>query len=429
MIRTEFRLDKLRAAIFFIAIFLLGMPLGGVIPTPPGNSRETVRIEFLDKAGDEKFNTMIIWSILYSTAFLLLLGRKKEARTAFLRQPFAFLTVLLVAVSAIWSSDGPKALVAAIQLLGASAIALMASVRYAGRLDQLLRHGAWALGLNQIINLLMIWLLPGETSHPDGRWAGVTGSANYLGALAFCGAWAAAAMLLTESAESRLPYWAFLLGAVVSLYGAGSATSTACALLAITILLYQAPMTSRSRFPLGRRAILLLGATLLLVVGITYGVSNIFELLGKRNDFTGRVYIWEGGLSLLREHPFIGHGYGTDTESLGVTHWATSFHNGYLDIAVKLGFLGLVSLAGVFVCFWRQMRALKTRSFSCSVWYIPAITIAVLFYNLLEAAFLGARNPTWLIVLVLTYSVALQSSGRFRLNNSGNVGQVRVSRL
>jgi len=422
MIGTEFRLDKLRAGIFVIAIFLLGMPLEGVIPTPPGNSRETVRIDFVDKAGDEKLNTTIIWSTLYLTSFLLLLHRRTNARAAFLRQPFVFVVAVLVGISAIWSGEGTKALVTAIQLLGASAVALTACVRYATRPMELLAHAAWALGLNQLVNLASILFLPGDTIHPDGRWAGVTGSANYLGALAFCGAWATAAMLLRKSAKSRFPYLVLFIFSIVSLYGSGSVTSTVSAAIAITALLYYSPLGSGVRFSVGKRAIIILAVLLLSVIGTTYGISHVFELFGRRSDFSGRVDIWEGGISLFRERPLIGHGYGSDTESLGVTHWATSFHNGYLDIAVKLGSFGMLALGAVFFRFWHHLMILRQTAFAGSVRYTAAFAVGVFVYNLTEAAFLGARNPTWLILLVLIYTAALQSSRRVSLKSVGKYG-------
>jgi O-antigen ligase len=84
--------------------------------------------------------------------------------------------------------------------------------------------------------------------------------------------------------------------------------------------------------------------------------AEVFELLGRSPDLTGRFEIWESVIGLAQQHPVIGWGWigywapwvhpfqGLAVRS-GVTYLQA--HDAYLDVLLQVGAIGLLA----FVCF------------------------------------------------------------------------------
>jgi O-antigen ligase len=146
---------------------------------------------------------------------------------------------------------------------------------------------------------------------------------------------------------------------------------------------------------------------MLLAFALTVDVAALPELVGRESHLSGRTFIWASGLELALQRPLHGFGYSADTEALAVTHWVTSFHNGYLEFLVKLGVVGLALLLMMFALFWRQQANRRPVG---PEWVLTPIVGAILIYNLTESAFFSSRNPTWLIAALALYISALRSA-------------------
>ena len=79
--------------------------------------------------------------------------------------------------------------------------------------------------------------------------------------------------------------------------------------------------------------------------------TDVFALIGRDMSFTGRLPLWEMSLQAARVHPLLGYGYNgfwTDDSRAVQYIWAMitwkapSAHNGYLDIVLQIGLIGLV---------------------------------------------------------------------------------------
>lgn len=78
------------------------------------------------------------------------------------------------------------------------------------------------------------------------------------------------------------------------------------------------------------------------------------EVLKKDTTLTGRTYLWARADELIKERPVLGRGYratliGNTIEGQGILRWAGQsdgrafhFHNTYRDVAVDLGFSGVI---------------------------------------------------------------------------------------
>jgi O-antigen ligase len=176
------------------------------------------------------------------------------------------------------------------------------------------------------------------------------------------------------------------------------------------------------RFPTVRRhfcfyavAVILLGTVSDELLSIK---STVLEASGRDATLTGRTGLWE---TLLQEptDPLIGVGYASFWLGERLTRfWAmypksppNEAHNGYLEVYLNLGLIGVCLIAGV---LWRGLRTMRSRvaaSFSISETHSGRIfgtfgmaySVAYLFYNITEATFQGL-NFLFVIFLILAFN-------------------------
>lgn len=94
----------------------------------------------------------------------------------------------------------------------------------------------------------------------------------------------------------------------------------------------------------------------------TYNPSRPGSSVSEKLDTSAkkRLVIWEGGLQMVREHPYFGVGYGRFPREIGRYKPEVAGmdpHNNFLKIASEMGIPALVSFAFLMaMCFWRGYR-------------------------------------------------------------------------
>lgn len=124
--------------------------------------------------------------------------------------------------------------------------------------------------------------------------------------------------------------------------------------------------------------------------------STISLALGRGQNFTGRTEIWSATLKEIANSPWIGTGFLTawrdDNASAIRIRGALGFraahaHNGYLDVWLQLGVIGLLLILGlVLVAGSRALRLYWSGQSSYYLWAL-AICVANVSYNLTETRF------------------------------------------
>ncbi len=156
-----------------------------------------------------------------------------------------------------------------------------------------------------------------------------------------------------------------------------------------------------------------LSGCLLLVSGLLLMPDQMFNVLGRDETLTGRLPLWGLVISAIADRPLLGHGYSGfwDADSIDVQYlwqragWvAPDSHNGYLDIMLQIGLLGI----GLYAWLWARIlllgfRAWRSGSLPTTAWIILFMMIN-LMVNLDEGPLpwadeFTAAGPSALIAL------------------------------
>ena len=192
------------------------------------------------------------------------------------------------------------------------------------------------------------------------------------------------------------------------LHLADSATSRVCLTLGCLVIA-AAHRTSMKRNPFLLKVLIPASLCLYMILQFGFGINGALAgLVGRNSTFTGRTELWNILLS-MHTNPVVGTGY--ESFWLGPRLqmiWAkfavvNEAHNGYLEIYLNLGLVGLLLLGGFLITSYRTIckRLMPHSSFgalSLALWTV------LLFYNVTEAAFKGGQLM-WLAFLLGAISV------------------------
>jgi O-antigen ligase len=244
-------------------------------------------------------------------------------------------------------------------------------------------------------------------------WSGVATGKNSLGMICLVFGLAALACFLevyrAEKSPQRrrilLAQSTLLVMTVYLLLKANSATSFAC------FFMCAAPMILISFFPLARKPVFL-NAMVVSILGVAFCAlflkigTGMVQDLGRDSTLTGRDDIWRAAFSQV-QNPLVGSGYesfwiGSRLETIQkiLNQYLNQAHNGYIEIYLNLGWVGVVLLAILIVTgYGRAVGAVRRMTPTATL--SLAIFIASVAYNFTEAAF-KMMHPLWICFFLVT---------------------------
>ena len=256
----------------------------------------------------------------------------------------------------------------------------------------------------------------------DGKVSvtGVTDDKNLLGAVCTLLSLAVIWGMIDEfRRDGRRKKWLLIgYGLVIAMAGylinlADSATATACFVQGSVVLI----LASMPRIYKRSKRIHLLAGTMLgfSVINLFFG-SSLLQLLGRNSTLTGRTDLWQLCLTLVR-NPVVGAGY----ESFWLGHrlaamWAyipgvNQAHNGYLEIYLNLGWVGVVLLAAILIAGYRNITRAVRRGEAAASLRLAFFLVACIA-NCTEAGF-KMMHPMWIAILLACMAQpALASASR-----------------
>jgi len=137
--------------------------------------------------------------------------------------------------------------------------------------------------------------------------------------------------------------------------------------------------------------------------------SLIFSLVSRSDSFSGRAQIWSAISASILRRPLGGYGFdafwsltqGEASRVFASVGWVvTSAHNGFLNVGLELGFIGLALVAGVFFqVFCRAGRAFRPGHSAYIEWCIGIVFLTVI-YNLDERTLMATQYLPWILFTI-----------------------------
>ncbi len=355
----------------------------------------------------------------YGATILLIAFDPARALHAVTRTPVIYATVLLAAVSCLWSIDGDATLRRVLALAFTTLAGSVIAARW--NLRQLTEMVAGQFALLMVLSVLFAIVPPRlgiMTELFPGAWRGVWTEKNGLGIMMALGAMfcLAAAVL----APTRRWLWLVLLGACAGLVLLStSKTALLCLLLgiigvAVVALFRRGPATAVLGTWLG------VSVTAGLAGLMVFAPDLLFGLLNKDSTLTGRTEIWTAGIQAMKEHdPILGFGYGVLWDhrdaydpALWIAHdarfTAGHAHNGWLEVWFGLGVAGLVLWIVTFLCTLAR-TLVATYSSTTGYLALPYVLIFALM-SITEVSVFDYHDGEWTLFVMIACRLALREA-------------------
>jgi O-antigen ligase len=375
--------------------------------------------------------------LLLMVAGVIVLSRRKLAWGHLLtHNSWIWLYFLFAGFSILWSDYPDVAFKRLIKALGnvIMALVVLTEKRPYEAVGVVLRRLAFLL---VPLSILFIKYFPdlGRSYHPwtyEPMFTGVASNKNSLGQICLlAGIYFCWTLLHGWDERSKLGRGLSITLDVVFLsmiawliHEANSATSLACLILVAGILL-ASRLPSVARAP---RRIMVLGMAAVCLFGVlevTLDFSgSVVSLLGRDVTLTTRVPMWEG-LREMAANPLVGVGYESFwlgdrldvlQEKYGGIHQA---HNGYLELYLNLGLVGLGLIVGSILSGLLKVRNHLSMNYPAAILRLCFI-VTVAVYNYTEATFYGVSNM-WLLLFLGIVDISGQERGagtHFQLSGS-----------
>jgi exopolysaccharide production protein ExoQ len=321
--------------------------------------------------------------------------------------------LVLSLISFSWSGSPVLSLRSSVELLFTMAFAFYLSERFTT--EHLMRLLMFVGVIAALASLFLIVFRPEYgIFHRGGgaEWQGIFSHKNALGA--------GMVFLLTPVyfAKGRLgpkiAYSALLLFLVVMSQSRGAWFE------AIATAVFVGWLAISRRLP-RREVLVLTGVSLIaivsiVVISITY-LGPLMRTIGKDPTLTGRTEIYAAVWDAILKRPALGYGFAafwvpTNPESLQVAqrvNWPNIGYaeNGFLELALQLGFVG-VGL--VLLMFWRAIRQsillIRSRYYNSRVGWFSTIIFLELATNIEGGIVQGAGNINWALTLIAFVGLA-----------------------
>jgi O-antigen ligase len=361
----------------------------------------------------------VLWAAVYFVVALRVISQYHRIMQVVRANKFLLSLVFFAILSTVWSEDPALTLRRGVAVLATTALGIDFAIRYPIR-EQLRLLGA-VLGLTVLLSILAQVLFPGaiptvDTLADADAWYGVFNQKNQFARIVVL----ATLVALTRTRQSRRQsvVLGLLVAAAIALVIAAKSMGGLVILVALILLVEVFPALRWK--PRARTALAL--ASVLVVIPVLYlaaqNIDSVTAMLGRDSTLTGRVKIWPLALSSIANRPFLGYGYEAfwyiSPDAIRINEmvgWDTPHsHNGYIDLTLSLGLLGLaLYLAGCVVAMRRAVAFLRADGERESMWPLAYLSFTLL-NQLSESSIFSSNSILWLLYIAAACSVARVAS-------------------
>jgi exopolysaccharide production protein ExoQ len=356
--------------------------------------------------------------LLIVMAFLIVTRRGLKWCEIISNNKWLFLLFLYMGLSAVWSD---LELISFKRWIKASGALLMGGV-IISELDapeamrSVLRRSAYVLVPFSVL-LVKYYHDKGIAYNEwtgEAMWTGVTPQKNCLGRLCLIAGFFLFWELWGRWRECRLRQLKYqtisdcvVLGMSIYLLR-GSDSATALAVLGLGIAVFAGLLCFRERFRKAGPAIEVTSLAILLALCVAYFLlgdtllASVVGSFGRDMTFTGRTTIWGILWPEALKSPVVGLGYGSfwvhPPESL---NGLNEGHNGYLDVFLELGIVGLLALGRFLWQFYWRARVALHDHFQWAAFNICFLVMAMV-HNFTESSFARSTTHLWTVMIFLS---------------------------
>lgn len=356
--------------------------------------------------------------VLEGLGFAVLLTRKINWIDFVKRNKLLCVLYIYMGISVLWSDFSSVSFKRWVRTIGDLMMVLIVitDIHFTKAFERMLRIWGYLLIPLSVIFIKYFRHLGVAYDHSGQMemWTGVTTHKNSLGQLASMSAIFFFWIFLTKFFKKRLLDIPIFLMSLWLLTGSRTATSR----------------TSVGVFLIGAAVLLLLlllrknvGATRIIVTVLVWGllVTNTLSqylysrdlvpwmavIIGEDATLTGRTLLWDELLKIAAQHQILGTGYGGFwIGNIGNNLWETfqwnpgQAHNGYIDVYIDLGLIGLILLIALIVVTYKNI--LVNLSADSDFGRLRMVLLSViLISNITESSFLKPTSLLWFFFLLI----------------------------
>lgn len=363
----------------------------------------------------------LLKGLMLITLFFLVSQRWRSIGRLMMRRVGLLMLMGWILASCFWAPSFDYSWKAANELCIVTLTGFYLAARFS--LREFLDLAAIALGLVAGINFLYCLAVPSiglQIGIQAGAWRGVFIQKNTLSRMMFFSALVFLSLISTQDRNDRSKLGWYRSGLLLCTLLTLLSQSKAGLLFIIGFaLLVPLLKVLRSRHqvvpPIVFCAFLIATMVAVFVAG---NYEEILAALGRDATLSGRTEIWGVLVDKIAQRPWTGYGYsgfwqGKEGESIDVWYVSRDMpphgHNGYLDMALDLGLVGLgLFLVNVVQGLGRSLRWLRQMPMVEGLFPILYLS-ALLVYNIAEDSFIGESsfNLIWLFYCYVTSAILI----------------------
>jgi O-antigen ligase len=373
-----------------------------------GGDRSTISFE----EGLWQFQLLV--GLLYCAAAVMFLRDVRRMRAAAVASWPLWLMAVLAVASAIWSVDPVMSFRRGLALAGTTLLGVyVGSTMSSEGLRRSLHAAVWIVAIGSIVLVLGLPSLGVHDDMHDGYWRGAFLHKNNLGEFSTL----AIVCLVLNCISKRRVQVSSLLGiglCVTLLIGAGSRTAwimtPILTLLALSLATWEAKKVLR---------VVALIAVVIMLDASWIDWSQIGAALGRDESLTGRIPLWTVVWTDIAERPIVGYGYGAywlgkvgDARlywtSLGWGDSPQHAHNGFLDVWLECGLLGIGALIAIGAAFIRAANSSDSLE-RATEWCLLALVVG---FGCVGGELVIQNSMYWFLVTAVVTQRCLRSRER-----------------
>ncbi|MDJ0690123.1 MAG: O-antigen ligase [Xenococcaceae cyanobacterium MO_188.B32] len=414
------------------ALFIFSRGIINLIITNGASQGDKNALTSLSTGNYAIFNGLLM--LVYLITFTLLILRWRKVLAVIIKDRYISIYLGIVLLSYFWSDFPQDTLKYGLSGVGCTAFGLYLATRYTPK--EQIKILFWTFALMLISSILMAIAIPQYgfmSGAHEGALRGIFTHKNGFGQKMILGVliFLITALDRRNKNNSWLPWlYVFISIVLIVLSQSGNALLG----LVIMLTLFFIARIFRSRYEIMISAFLACAIVGLMAITWLAGHEDVFfAAIGEDATLTGRTVIWQYVWDQIQQRPWLGYGYQGFWHDLdgasayvnlafgpygknGIPH----SHNGFLEILLATGFLGLsVFLIGFVINLVKAIALIRTNRDMETFWPLLYLTYTIVA-NLVENPLKSLDNMLWVLYSATIFSLITYQSQYLTNNKSSS---------